>query len=208
MDTSNLIKWFVEIAVIVACGLTLRRYVSRKRITVKQIAFVGVISAMGIALTSVLLIPIAPGVSIDLSHISTFIVAIALGPFYGMITGAIIGVYPMLHFANPLLPVGKALTGLVIGLLIMRARLVIGVESKERTRLLRIVPTTIIGWIPEAAFVLITLGYLGLPYFLPMEVIETILVKGTGEIILLGILCEFLFASRALKTRLEAIGEN
>jgi riboflavin transporter FmnP len=204
-------EWIVNIAVIavlVIGALILRRYVSKKRITVKQITFVGIMSAMGTALALASFVPIGPGINIDFSHIGTFIVAIALGPFYGMVTGALIGIYPMTVFGNPLVPVGKAVTGLVIGILVTRARLVIGVENKEKLRLLRIVPTAVVGWIPEAVIILVTLGFLGIPYFLPMPVVEGILVKGTGEIILLGILCEVLFASKALKYRLESLRDN
>jgi len=85
---------------------------------------------------------------------------------------------------------------------------VVGIESTEKLRLLRIVPTIAVGWIPEAAFILVTLGILGVPYLMPMPVVEGILVKGTGEIILLGIVCEFLFASKALQHTLESLKER
>ncbi len=208
MEAAQVLTWIIEIAVIILFGLALRKYVSKKRITVRQIAFVGIMSAMGTALAVVSFIPIGPGINIDLSHIGTFIVAIALGPFYGMIAGTLIGIYPMTVFGNPLVPVGKALTGLLVGLLITRARLVVGIESTEKLRLLRIVPTIAVGWIPEAVFILVTLGILGVPYLMPMPVVEGILVKGTGEIILLGIVCEFLFASKALQHTLESLKEH
>lgn len=208
MEIETVLFWTVEISAIILIGLALRLYVRKQRITVRQIAFVGVMAAMGTALAVVSFVPIGPGINVDLSHIGTFVVAIALGPFYGMITGVLIGIYPMTVFANPLVPLGKALTGLVVGLLYARARLLVGIESTEKPRLLRIVPTIAVGWIPEAVFILITLGILGIPYILPMPVVEGILVKGTGEIILLGILCEFLFASKALQHSLESLREN
>ncbi|KYK37931.1 MAG: hypothetical protein HXS46_10675 [Theionarchaea archaeon] len=208
MEVAHVLTWIIEIAAIILFGLALRKYVSKKRITVRQIAFVGIMSAMGTALAVVSFIPIGPGINIDLSHIGTFVVAIALGPFYGMIAGTLIGIYPMTVFGNPLVPLGKALTGLLVGLLITRARLVVGIESTEKLRLLRIVPTIAVGWIPEAAFILVTLGILGVPYLMPMPVVEGILVKGTGEIILLGIVCEFLFASKALQHTLESLKER
>lgn len=183
----------------------MRSYVSKKRITVKHITFVGIMSAMGTALALATFAPIGPNINIDFSHIGTFITALVLGPFYGMIAGALIGFYPMIIFGNPLVPVGKAMTGLFIGLLITRARLVIGVERGETMRLLQIVPTTLVGWIPEALFTLVTLGILGIPVLFPMPLVEGILVKGVGEIILLGVLCEFLFASKALRHRLASV---
>ena len=198
----------VVIALVVILALVLRRFVDRKRITVKHIAFVGVMSALGTALVMVSSAPLGPHINFDLSHIGTFIVAIALGPYYGMITGALIGVYPMTLFANPVVLIGKALTGLVVGLLIRRARLIVGVESGEKRKVLRIVPTVVVGWIPEAVLIVVTLGFVGIPYFLPMTVVEGILVKGTAEVILLGALCEILFASKALQHRLESIRES
>ena len=132
MASENVLVWIAEISAIIIIGLALRLYVRKKRITVRQIAFVGVMAAMGTALAVVSFVPIGPGINIDLSHIGTFVVAIALGPFYGMITGVLIGIYPMTVFANPLVPLGKALTGLVVGLLYTRARLVVGIESTEK----------------------------------------------------------------------------
>lgn len=171
----------------------------------KHITFVGVMSALGTVLAVFTFAPIGPHINIDLSHIGTFIVAIVLGPFYGMIAGALIGVYPMTVFANPLVPVGKALTGIVVGLLATKFQLV---RDTEGMRLPRIVPAVLVGWIPEAVFIVVTLGILGIPTLFPMPVVEGILVKGTGEIILLGIVCEFLFASKALRYKLKSLREN
>lgn len=202
MNVADILTWIAEVAVFIVFGLVLRKYVSKKKITVKQIAFVGVMSAMGTALAVVSFVPIGPNIHIDLSHIGTFIVAIALGPFYGMIAGALVGIYPMIVFGNPLLPPGKALTGVIIGYLAARLRIVGSGEKKRRLPM--IVPVVCAGWIAEAVFIVVTMGILGIPYLLPMPVIEGILVKGTGEIILLGILCEFLFASKALRHRLAS----
>lgn len=203
MDMEKLIPELAVIVIIVLLGILLRRYVSKQKITAKHVVFVGIMSAMGTALAVVSFIPIAPNISVDLSHIGTFIVAIALGPFYGMITGALIGIYPMTVFGNVLVPPGKALTGLAVGYLAMKLN-VLGNNAEDSgqlktRRIPRIVPTVLAGWIPEAVFVLITMGIVGIPYLLPMPVVEGILVKGTAEILLLGIVCEALFASKAIK---------
>ncbi|MGD2073181.1 MAG: ECF transporter S component [Candidatus Thorarchaeota archaeon] len=204
MEMTNILTWIIVI-VIVVLGFALRRYVSNQKITVKQIAFVGIMSALGTVLAVVSFVPIGPGVHIDFSHIGTFIVAIALGPFYGMITGALIGIYPMTVFGNPLVIIGKALTGLFIGLLIQRARLVIGLEGEKKAKFLRIIPTTIVGWLPEALFTFVTLGIIGIPVLFPIAVVQSILVKGAAEIVLLGILCEILFASKALQQAMTSL---
>ncbi|MBU7032575.1 MAG: hypothetical protein HXS53_08590 [Theionarchaea archaeon] len=207
MEMTGITTWIILI-VIVILALALRRYVSNQKITVKQIVFVGIMSALGTALAIVSFVPIGPGIHIDFSHIGTFIVAIALGPFYGMMTGALIGIYPMTVFGNPLVIIGKALTGLFIGLLIQKARLVIGVESGKKEKYLRIVPTTIVGWFPEALFTFVTLGIIGIPTLFPMAVVQSILVKGAAEIVLLGILCEVLFASKALQHAMGSLRGN
>jgi thiamine transporter ThiT len=204
MESTDILIWIAEILIMVIFGAALIRYVSKKTITVNHIAFVGIMSAMGTALAIVSFIPIGPNINIDLSHIGTFIVAIALGPFYGMITGVLIGIYPMAMFGNILVPPGKALTGLVVGALAMKLRL--GMNSTEEKRKIPlIVPTAFVGWIPEAVFVLVTMGIIGIPYLLPMPVVEGILVKGSAEIIALGILCELLFASKALRHSLKSL---
>ncbi|MBU6998162.1 MAG: ECF transporter S component [Theionarchaea archaeon] len=203
MDMEQLIPELTVIVAIVLLGVFLRIYVSRQKITVKHIVFVGIMSAMGTALAVVSFVPIGPNINVDFSHIGTFIVAIALGPFYGMVTGALIGIYPMTVFGNVLVPPGKALTGLFVGYLAMKLN-VLGSNGTEKDnvrnrRIPRIVPTALAGWIPEAAFTLVTMGIVGIPYFLPMPVVEGILVKGAVEILLLGIVCEALFASKAIK---------
>jgi thiamine transporter ThiT len=208
MDMEKLIPELAVIVIIVLLGVLLRRYVSKQKITTKHVVFVGIMSAMGTALAVVSFIPIGPNISVDLSHIGTFIVAIALGPFYGMITGALIGIYPMMQFGNVLVPPGKALTGLAVGYLAMKLN-VLGNNAEDSgqrktRRIPRIVPTVLAGWIPEAVFVLITMGIVGIPYLLPMPVVEGILVKGTAEILLLGIVCEALFASKAIKHTIKS----
>ncbi|MGC1121472.1 MAG: ECF transporter S component [Candidatus Methanofastidiosia archaeon] len=209
MDMEKLIPELAVIVAIVILGILLRRYISKKKVTVKHVVFVGIMSAMGTALAVVSFVPIGPNINVDFSHIGTFIVAIALGPFYGMITGALIGIYPMTVFGNVLVPPGKALTGLAVGYLAMKLNL-LGNNGTEKPseprnrRIPRIVPTVLAGWIPEAVFVLITMGIVGIPYLLPMPVVEGILVKGTAEILLLGIVCEALFASKAIKHALKS----
>lgn len=199
----TVIAEFVVIAVLVVLALAFRMFVRKKEITMKQIVFVGIMSAMGTALAIVSFVPIGPNIHVDFSHIGTFIVAIALGPLYGMVTGALIGIYPMTVFGNVLVPPGKALTGLAIGLLARRLKL----ASNEKKKVPLIVPAAFAGWIPEAIFTLVTLGILGIPYLMPMPVVESILVKGGVEIILLGILCQGLFASKSLRHSLKSLRE-
>ena len=52
-----------------------------------------------LAFLSSLLTPLQPQVTFDFSHIATFGTAIAFGPFYGLLAGAIGSLYPYYEFA-------------------------------------------------------------------------------------------------------------
>jgi hypothetical protein len=49
------------------------------------------------------------------------------------------------------------------------------------------------------------LGVWGIPYSLPGAVVQGILLKGTGEIILLGIIVELLFRSKAVRLYIDRV---
>jgi hypothetical protein len=49
---------------------------------------------------------------------------------------------------------------------------------------------------------------MGIPVLFPMAVVQSILVKGAAEIVLLGILCEVLFASKALQHAMGSLRGN
>ena len=52
-----------------------------------------------LAYLSSLLTPLQPQVTFDFSHIATCAVAVAFGPFYGMLTGALGAIFPYYEFA-------------------------------------------------------------------------------------------------------------
>ena len=101
-----------------------------RRLTPKMIAYIAIMAALGTALAIVtieFLPSIAPGIDLDFSHVGTFLAAIPGGPIIGLITGAIVGVYPGFAFGFThgqlgvfglvALPFGKALTGLFCGII-------------------------------------------------------------------------------------------
>jgi len=161
------------------------------RLTANSIAFVGIMSALGIVLSIIAFMPLGPGINVDLSHIATFIVAVAGGSWLGGITGLIVGIYPMVQFnMNYLVPVGKALNGVVVGFLAKKTRPFFAI---------------IVGWIAEAAVIFLTLGVWGIPYSLPGAVVQGILLKVTAEIVLLGVIVELLFRSKAVRLYIDRV---
>jgi LytS/YehU family sensor histidine kinase len=168
----------------------------------KHIAFIAIMSALGNVLAGIS-INIAPilaatspgggGAALDLSHIATFIAAIFGGPVTGAIVGFLGGIYSGYTFGFTLgslgllsligLPVGKAITGLMAGLLHK------GLKVNQRLRPSTLtVPIVLLSYIPEflftvAYFLYLVLFFYGnamafmLPIVLPKAWIEIILIS-------------------------------
>ena len=146
---------------------------------------------------SSLLTPMHPQISFDFSHLATFVVAIAFGPFYGLIAGAIGSIYPYFHYAvfgiyGPLFGLaiifGKGMTGFICGLLRNRMPVFLAVN---------------ISYIPESLY---TLGFtLLMTLFLPAgslngEIISGIIVEGWVEVIIFSFLIDTVMRRRVIET--------
>jgi uncharacterized membrane protein len=130
----------------------------------KQIAFVAMMSALGLLLSFTSL-NVAPwlssvnqgGAALDLSHIATFIAAIFGGPLVGAIVGFLSGIYAGYYFGYVLgtlgilsligVPLGKALTGLTAGFLYKALK----IKDSRRSSALT-VPIVLVSYIPECLF--------------------------------------------------------
>jgi LytS/YehU family sensor histidine kinase len=171
-------------------------------ISSKQIAFIALMSALGNVLAGIS-INIAPilaatspgggGAALDLSHIATFIAAIFGGPVTGAVVGFLGGIYSGYSFGFTVgslgflsligLPVGKAITGFVAGLLYK------GLKINQRLRPSTLtVAIVLLSYIPEflftvAYFLYLVLLFYGnamafmLPIVLPKAWIEIILIS-------------------------------
>jgi len=140
-----------------------------------------------LAYMSALLITVQPQIAFDLSHVATFTVALYLGPYYGLMAGALVAIYPYIEFGvmgvyGPFLGlaivVGKAMTGLFCGLLASRTRPYMAVAF---------------GYIPEFLFTLVFLKTTQLwiaPDALTGEMISSILLKGWIEVLVLSFVLE------------------
>jgi len=161
----------------------------------KSIAFVALMGALGNILfgLSNYLGPIVPGVSIDLSHIPTFITALYGGPVIGFFTGLIVGIFPGIQY-GPLspfgswvaligLPIGKSLTGLSSGLLYRILRM----DRRNRKSLFTI-PLVLASYIPECLFTVFYFVTL-LPYLVGsggIGMLTFVLPKAWAEIVFMS----------------------
>jgi len=165
------------------------------KVNSKTIAFIALMGALGniLFIISYHLGPIIPGaVTIDLSHVPTFIAAIYGGPLIGLLTSLIVGIFPGIYY-GPFgqgswlgligLPVGKALAGLTAGLLYKALR----VSQRDHKSLLTI-PLVLISYIPECIFTVLYF-ILFLPYFIGsggIGILIFVLPKAWAEIIFIS----------------------
>lgn len=162
----------------------------------KAIAFMALMGALGnvLFLISFHLGPIAEGVALDLSLITTFVAAFYGGPLIGFTTGLFAGVFPGIYF-GPLghgswlgligLPIGKSLTGLTAGLLCKGLNI-----NQRRHNSLLTVPLVLVSYIPECIF---TVSYfvILLPYFIGgggPAILAFVLPKAWVEIVFMSFL--------------------
>lgn len=155
---------------------------------------------------------IAPGVAFDFSLIGVFIAGLYGGPAVGLTAGAIAGILPGIMF-GPLgtggvlglvgLPIGKALTGLTIGLLGQG----LNIHQRSHASIITI-PTIIASYIPEGIFTYFYFSNL-LLLFLNQQVgtafILTILAKAVVEVIIMSLIIAALIGNRGFN---EFIGAH
>jgi riboflavin transporter FmnP len=162
----------------------------------KTVTFVALMGALGNILfgLSNYLGPIVPGVSIDLSHIPTFIAALYGGPIVGLVTGFIVGLFPGIQY-GPLspfgswvaliaLPVGKSLTGFTAGLLCR----ILGVDRRNHKSLFT-VPLILSSYVPECLFTIFYFVVL-MPYLVGsggIGILAFVLPKAWAEIAFMSI---------------------
>jgi LytS/YehU family sensor histidine kinase len=136
----------------------------------KQTAFVAMMSALGLLLSTISL-NVAPylggqsGAALDLSHIATFIAAIFGGPFVGAMVGFLSGIYAGYYFGYVIgtlgvlsligVPFGKALTGLTAGFLYKRLK----INKSSRSSTITI-PITLVSYIPECIYTIFYFLYI------------------------------------------------
>ncbi len=154
---------------------------------------------------------IAPGVSFDFSLIGVFIAGLYGGPVAGITAGAIAGILPGIMY-GPLgtggvlgligLPVGKALTGLTIGLLGKG----LNVHNRDHASIITF-PATIASYVPEGVFTYVYFSYL-LLLFLNQQVgtaiIATIMIKAIIEVVIMSFILASLIGNKGFNDFIKA----
>lgn len=161
---------------------------SDKLLNSKTIAFMSIMSALGVVLAflSVYSLPIGPGVAVDLSHIGTYIVALSGGPIMGSIAAAIAGLIPAFRFANPAIIPGKMLTGFTVGFLYYIFINKIGIfKRSSKSKIVAMLIAGLVGYFPEMIF---TIWDLNMVMGFPEAVVIEILIKAWIEIAIISFL--------------------
>lgn len=174
------------------------------KISTRRLVFIAIMSATGniLSAVSILLVPIAPAIplgpitisiSLDLSHLATFLSAIQFGSSTGGLTGLMSGLVASYEYGLSkgnmvnciAIPVGKAITGIVAGLLLRV------LSFQRRKEVLLALPS--FSYAPEAvytAFVFLTVlpQVTGVPSAIFYPIVATILAKAWIEMIIIGLL--------------------
>ena len=177
----------------------------QRQSNVSSLALVASMAALGNVLGVVPIglaqIPTGAGVgqiALDFSNLAIVVVSIFIGWRLGALTGLLAGIGPAIMFGfitgstgfiTFLLPVGKALTGLTVGLIAQSIR------PEKRLRTYSVVLAVLLGYVPEAVltwYYFVNLIPLFVTGYFAQVIAPTlaipVLVKGTGEMILIAAL--------------------
>ena len=177
----------------------------QRQSSVSSLALVASMAALGNVLGVVPIglaqIPTGAGVgqvALDFSNLAIVVVSIFIGWRLGALTGLLAGIGPAIMFGfvtgstgfiTFLLPVGKALTGLTVGLIAQSIR------PEKRLRPYSVVLAVLLGYIPEAVltwYYFVNLVPLFVTGYFAQVIAPTlaipVLVKGAGEMILISAL--------------------
>jgi hypothetical protein len=181
--------------------------------TSKGLSFVALMAALGNVLSfiSIQLSPIVPSIplgpisfslALDLSHLATFIASLLGGSIIGGLTGLVGGSVAAFQFGFSTgniitgfaLPLGKAMTGVVAGVLFKR----LGSGRLET------IAVTVISYVPEAIFTAFIFVYLypivyGLPTAIATVIAVQIIIKAFVEMLLIGAILAYIAGSKGIK---------
>ncbi|MEM1589604.1 MAG: hypothetical protein QXZ68_06680 [Candidatus Bathyarchaeia archaeon] len=137
----------------------------------KTVAFTLMMGALGNLLFAVSyhVGQLAPGVALDFSLLAAFIAGFYGGPSVGLVSGLLVGILPGIMF-GPMgmgswlglvgLPLGKGLTGLMIGVLAKTLNM-----GRNKHSSILAVPATLLAYVPEGLYTYAYFAYL-MPFFL------------------------------------------
>jgi hypothetical protein len=155
------------------------------KISVRLIALVAVMGALGnvLGLLSFKL-PSAPGTNVEfhLSVLPSLLIAMAIGPISGAITGALSTIIATMKIGNIFIPFGNALLVGVAGLLAKKLKFTPPVSGS-------------IAMIPYAPYI----WFASSLYGVPEPIIAFIIVKAFIEVLISSTLVEFIFIKPEIK---------
>jgi LytS/YehU family sensor histidine kinase len=184
-----------------------------KASTSKGLSFIALMAALGNVLSfiSLQLSPIVPSIplgpinfslALDLSHLATFAAALVGGPVVGGLTGLVGGFVAAFQFGfsqgniitGIALPLGKAMTGVVAGIIFQRIN-----GDGWKTPLV-----TVVSYIPEAIFTAVIFVYLypifyGLPTTVALIIALQIIVKAFVEMLLIGAVLKYISENKGFQ---------
>jgi len=184
-----------------------------KASTSKGLSFIALMAALGNVLSfiSLQLSPIVPSIplgpinfslALDLSHLATFAAALVGGPVVGGLTGLVGGFVAAFQFGfsqgniitGIALPLGKAMTGVVAGIIFQRIN-----GDGWKTPLV-----TVVSYIPEAIFTAVIFVYLypifyGLPTAVALIIALQIIVKAFVEMLLIGAVLKYISENKGFQ---------
>ena len=190
-----------------------------RRFPTSRLTLVALMGALGnfLGIVPIFLVRIpTPGVSqvaFDFSSVVVVLVAIFAGWRMGALTGFIAGLGPMVMFGyvygstgliTILLPVGKALTGLVVGLISQAS----GPTRKLRTPF--VILAVLAGFVPEAILIwfyfvnIVPLFVSGGSYWAPALALP-VFVKAWAEMIIIAFLAVALTGNTGFRSFLESL---
>lgn len=178
----------------------------RPTLGAKLTSFIAIMGALGNLLSalSIMIAPISEQVAFDFSHVATFIAALYGGPAVGALTGFIGGFAPAVLFGYVrgqlgifgfTIPLGKAITGLTVGLL---SRVFKPFERSYSS--VSVILAILLGYIPEAFYTVYVFKSL-IPFFVPAmaflaAALVPILIKAWFEMVILGFFMAALFGNQ------------
>jgi LytS/YehU family sensor histidine kinase len=184
-----------------------------KASTSKGLSFIALMAALGNVLSfiSLQLSPIVPSIplgpinfslALDLSHLATFAAALVGGPVVGGLTGLVGGFVAAFQFGfsqgniitGIALPLGKAMTGVVAGIIFQRIN-----GDGWKTPLV-----TVVSYILEAIFTAVIFVYLypifyGLPTTVALIIALQIIVKAFVEMLLIGAVLKYISENKGFQ---------
>lgn len=184
-----------------------------KASTSRGLSFIALMAALGNVLSfiSLQLSPIVPSIplgpinfslALDLSHLATFAAALVGGPVVGGLTGLVGGFVAAFQFGfsqgniitGIALPLGKAMTGVVAGIIFQRIN---GDGWKTPV-------VTVVSYIPEAIFTAVIFVYLypifyGLPTAVALIIALQIIVKAFVEMLLIGAVLKYISENKGFQ---------